>query len=62
MISLKILVTVPKGFIGKNLVAELRNRGYTDLRLFDRGTIRSLHDFTRDCDFVFHLAESTDQG
>ena len=66
MISLKILVTGSKGFIGKNLVAELRNRGYTDLRLFDRGTdSQSLYDFTRDCDFVFHLAgvnRSKDEG
>jgi UDP-2-acetamido-2,6-beta-L-arabino-hexul-4-ose reductase len=63
---LKILVTGSKGFIGKNLVAELRNRGYTDLRLFDRGTdSQSLYDFTRDCDFVFHLAgvnRSKDEG
>jgi UDP-2-acetamido-2,6-beta-L-arabino-hexul-4-ose reductase len=30
---MKILVTGAKGFIGKNLIAELKNRKYTDLYL-----------------------------
>lgn len=53
----KILVTGSNGFVGKNLVAELRNQGYKDLYLFNReSSFKDLHDFTKDCDFVFHLA------
>ncbi len=33
---MKILVTGAKGFIGKNLVAELRNRKYTDIFEYDK--------------------------
>ena len=32
---MKILITGAGGFVGKNLVAELRNRGYQDIFLFD---------------------------
>ncbi len=54
---MKILVTGAKGFIGKNLIAELRNRKYEELYEFDRDTELSLLDqYTKDCDFVFHLA------
>ena len=28
---MKILVTGAKGFVGKNLVAELKNRGYSEI-------------------------------
>ena len=54
---MKILVTGAKGFVGKNLVAELRNRGYCDIFEFDvdseAGVIEA---YTAECDFVFHLA------
>lgn len=54
---MKILVTGANGFVGKNLVCELRNRGYEDLYLYDIDTEESLLDpFTKDCEFVFHLA------
>lgn len=54
---MKILVTGANGFVGKNLVAELRNQGYKDLYLFDRETsMETLTVWTQDCDFVFHLA------
>jgi len=54
---MKILVTGASGFVGKNLAYELRNRGYTDLYLYDIDTDAALLDvFTYDCDFVFHLA------
>lgn len=57
---MKILVTGSKGFIGKNLVAELRNQGYTDILEYDRDTEKSLiNKYTKDCDFVFHLAGVT---
>ena len=54
---MKILVTGSNGFIGKNLVSELKNRGYKDIFEFTRQTDYSLLDkYTKECDFVFHLA------
>lgn len=54
---MKILVTGAKGFIGKNLTAELRNRGYHDVYEYDIDTGEELlNAFCRDCDFVFNLA------
>ena len=54
---MKILVTGSEGFIGKNLVAELNNQGYSNLYLYNRKNSESeLEEFSKDCDFVFHLA------
>ena len=53
---MKILVTGAKGFIGKNLISELRNKGYRDIYEYDVDTTEPLDNFTRDCDFVFHFA------
>lgn len=65
---MKILITGAKGFIGKNLVAELNNikegkaKGYhlaPDLAIFeyDMETDPTLLDgYCREADFVFHLA------
>ncbi|KMP77239.1 capsular polysaccharide biosynthesis protein CapF [Bacillus wiedmannii] len=54
---MKILVTGAKGFLGKNLVAELKNQGYKDIFEFSReDNITLLERYTRECDFVFHLA------
>lgn len=54
---LKILITGASGFVGKNLVAELKNRGYEDLLLFTReNSLEDLELFTKECEFVFHLA------
>lgn len=54
---MKILITGAKGFIGKNLIAELRNRKYNDIFEYDIDTDISLLDkYTRECEFVFHLA------
>lgn len=54
---MKILVTGAKGFIGKNLIAELRNRKYDDIFVYDRDTDYSqLDEYCREADFVFHLA------
>lgn len=54
---MKILVTGAKGFIGKNLIAELRNRKYDDIFEYDRDTESFLLDgFCKEADFVFHLA------
>jgi len=53
----KILVTGAGGFLGKNLVAELKNQGYEDLLLYTRNnTSRDLEEYTKKCSFVYHLA------
>ncbi len=53
---MRILVTGAKGFIGKNLVAELRNRKY-DILEFDKDTDSSLlNEYCKEADFVYHLA------
>ncbi len=54
---MKILVTGAKGFIGKNLIAALKNRGQDEILAFDTDTDPSLLDgWCADCAFVFHLA------
>lgn len=54
---MNILVTGAGGFIGKNLVAELRNRGVQNIFEFTRKSDLSLLEtYTKKCDFVFHLA------
>jgi UDP-2-acetamido-2,6-beta-L-arabino-hexul-4-ose reductase len=54
---MKILVTGAKGFIGKNLVVELKNRKYTDIFEYDKETDPSLlEEYCKKADFVFHLA------
>lgn len=54
---MKILVTGAKGFVGKNLVVELRNKGYTDIFECDIDTTPvELEYFAQHCEFVFHLA------
>ena len=54
---MKLLVTGANGFIGKNLVAQLKNEGYTEIYEYD---INCTEDFLiqaiKSCDFVFHLA------
>jgi UDP-2-acetamido-2,6-beta-L-arabino-hexul-4-ose reductase len=55
--AMKILVTGAKGFIGKNLIAELKNRNYTDIFEYDVETNPDLLDkYCKEADFVFHLA------
>lgn len=54
---MKILVTGAKGFIGKNLIAELKNQKYTDIFEYDvDSTLEDLDQYSGECDFVFHLA------
>lgn len=54
---MKILVTGARGFIGRNLVAELNNLGYKDILQFNRDTdLNLLEEYTKECDFVYHLA------
>ena len=54
---MKILVTGALGFIGKNLIAELKNRGYNDIYEVDVNTsMEELIKYCSDAEFVFHLA------
>jgi len=54
---MNILVTGAKGFLGKNLIAELKNRNYKNIKEFDIDTKPDLLDqFCKEADFVFHLA------
>jgi UDP-2-acetamido-2,6-beta-L-arabino-hexul-4-ose reductase len=54
---MKILVTGAKGFIGKNLIAELRNQNYNDIFEYSKGMgLDSLDEYCKEADFVYHLA------
>lgn len=54
---MKILVTGAQGFIGKNLIAELRNRKYTEIYEYGKhSSASSLDEYCREAEFVFHLA------
>ncbi|PLR85051.1 capsular biosynthesis protein [Bacillus canaveralius] len=54
---MKILVTGARGFLGKNLIAELNNKGYKEIFEYTRDSNKSvLEKYTKECDFVFHLA------
>ena len=65
---MNILITGAKGFVGKNLVENLKNirdgknRTRPEISIekiyeYDRdNTIEDLNDFCSDCDFVFNLA------
>lgn len=54
---MKILVTGAKGFIGKNLIAELRNRKYDDIFEYNKEIEPALlNKYCEEADFVYHLA------
>lgn len=54
---MKILVTGSEGFLGKNLISELVNQGYSNIMSFDRDTnISLLDEYCARADFIFHLA------
>ena len=54
---MKILVTGSKGFIAKNLISELKSKGYFDVLEYSRETDLNLFDeYCKEADFVFHLA------
>ncbi len=54
---MKILITGAKGFIGKNLVVELNNRGYLETMEYDLDDDLTILDrYCQQADFVYHLA------
>lgn len=54
---MNILVTGANGFIGKNLIAELKNRGRSQIFEFSSESDPALlKKYADECDFVFHLA------
>jgi len=53
---MKVLVTGSNGFVGKNLVAELTYNGYEILPFDLETSHEKLLEYTKVCEFVFHLA------
>lgn len=54
---MRILVTGSGGFIGKNLIAELKSKKLYEIFEYDIDTnLTLLHEYCREADFVFHLA------
>ena len=54
---MKVLITGAKGFLGKNLVSNLRLSKDIIIYEYDRdNTLDDLDKYTSNCDFVFHLA------
>ena len=54
---MKVLVTGAKGFIGKNLIAQLERRDDVKIYAYDVDTPEELlKEWCKDCDFVFNLA------
>jgi UDP-2-acetamido-2,6-beta-L-arabino-hexul-4-ose reductase len=57
MIKLRILVTGPNGFIGKNLLAFLREMPEIEVLTFIRGdNLNNLKEFVKKVDAIIHLA------
>jgi len=57
VINMKILVTGAKGFVGKNLTVTLEKIEGMEIYQYDIDTGPALLDtYTKDCEFVFHLA------
>ncbi|MGN1401814.1 MAG: capsular polysaccharide biosynthesis protein CapF [Bacillus sp. (in: firmicutes)] len=54
---MNILVTGANGFVGKNLIAELVSKSNHTVLMCSMDTeISKLEEYTKECDFVFHLA------
>ena len=54
---MKVLITGSNGFIGKNLVSNLSLNKEIEIYKYDReSTLEDLNKYTKDCDFVYHLA------
>ena len=54
---MKVLVTGSNGFVGKNLRSELTLHEGVEVFCYDKdSTLKELDKYTKECDFVFHLA------
>ena len=54
---MKILVTGANGFVGKNLISNLSLNKDLEIFAYDRdNTLEDLDKYTKECDFVYHLA------
>lgn len=54
---MKVLVTGANGFVGRNLISNLRLNKEIETFSYDKeSTIEELDKYTKECDFVFHLA------
>lgn len=53
---MKILVTGAKGFIGRNLIEELKRHGHEILAYDIDNTEKQLDEYASSCEFVYHLA------
>jgi UDP-2-acetamido-2,6-beta-L-arabino-hexul-4-ose reductase len=54
---MKLLITGAKGFVGKNLITELKSKHFKDIFEYDKDTNPDMLDeFCEEADFVFHLA------
>ncbi|MHC8523478.1 polysaccharide biosynthesis C-terminal domain-containing protein [Rossellomorea sp. H39__3] len=54
---MNILVTGANGFLGKNLISELKNKGDYKIFEYTRETADYLlEEYVKECEFVFHLA------
>lgn len=53
---MKILVTGAKGFVGKNLCATLKQKGYTVYEYDLDSSAEELDKYCEDCEFVFYIA------
>lgn len=53
---MKILVTGSNGFVGKNLCLALKEKGHTVYEFDIENSAEDLKEYSKDCEFVFHLA------
>lgn len=54
---MKILITGAHGFVGKNLISTLKQFDNIEIYCYDKNsTLDELDKYTKDCDFVYHLA------
>lgn len=54
---MKVLVTGANGFVGKNLISNLSLNKEIIIYKYDKNSaVNELDEYTKDCDFVFHLA------
>lgn len=53
---MKVLVTGAKGFIGKNLVCRLKEKGHEVFSFDKENTLDELKGFIKEADFIVHLA------